>query len=562
MSGILHSIKVKVWALVALAGLACATVAGAALWITYSRMHDDRVAALKQIVEVGHTLAAKFEADERAGKLTREEAMARFRDALHGLRYAGNEYLFAHGFDHVGFAHPLAPALIGKDLSDLKDPNGVYIVREFVKVATGPGAGTIAYMWARDKDSPPVPKLTYVKAFAPWKIFVGTGVYTDDLWTDFKAMAFKLAAVIVVVALPALLMIALVGRNLARAIQGLGDKTRALAAGDLTVAFPEAERRDELGAMGRAMQVFKDNAAAKARLEAEHAAAARRAAEDKRAAMTALAGRFEATVGSLIAEVSRGAVDMEARARTMTRSAETSGALAGTVAAATGQTSANVRSVAAATEELSSSSQEIGRQVTQSAAVARRAVGDATRTDAVMRSLAADARKIGDVVALIQTIAGQTNLLALNATIEAARAGEAGKGFAVVATEVKSLATQTAKASEEVAAQVQQIQNATDEAVTALEGIRTTITTIDEITAGIASAVEQQGAATREIARNVQEAATGTHHVAATIGGVTEASDAVGRAAADVLGAAGALSARSGRLRQEVDGFLAAVTAA
>ncbi|MFL9827101.1 methyl-accepting chemotaxis protein, partial [Rhodoplanes sp. SY1] len=184
------------------------------------------------------------------------------------------------------------------------------------------------------------------------------------------------------------------------------------------------------------------------------------------------------------------------------------------------------------------------------------------RTDAVMRSLAEDARKIGDVVALIQTIAGQTNLLALNATIEAARAGEAGKGFAVVATEVKSLATQTAKASEEVAAQVQQIQNATGEAVAALEGIRATITSIDEITAGIASAVEEQGAATREIARNVQEAATGTNHVAATIGGVTEASGAVGRAAADVLGAAGALSARSGRLRQEVDGFLAAVTAA
>lgn len=341
-------------------------------------------------------------------------------------------------------------------------------------------------------------------------------------------------------------------------VAGLKD----LASGNLQVAIFGADRRDEIGEIAQTMQVFKENALAIERMREEQVAAEARAVEEKRQAMHALADRFDDSVGSIVDALSAAVEEMQATAGAMSGTANEVTQRAVAVAAGSEEASSNVQTVAAAAEQLSNSVGEISRQVAQSADVAGRAVADAERTNAIVGSLSEAAERVGHVVGLINQIASQTNLLALNATIEAARAGEAGKGFAVVANEVKALAIQTAKATEDISAQVTGIQEATGEAVGSIGGIGGTIAEIERIAAAIASAVEQQDSATQEIARNVQQASAGTSDVSANIAGVSEAAGETGAAAGQVLAAAGELAQQGTILRREVDTFLGAVRAA
>jgi methyl-accepting chemotaxis protein len=352
------------------------------------------------------------------------------------------------------------------------------------------------------------------------------------------------------------------GLVLTRAIAGpiarMTELMKRLAAGDKAVEIEGIGRRDEIGAMAEAVEVFKQNAIEAERLAMEQET--ERQAKERRAhRLEELTKGFESKVGHLAQALSSAASEMEATAQSMSSTAEQANRQAMSVATSAEQTSANVQTVASATEELASSVREIGRQAAQSSLISGKAVEDAKRTDATVQALAAGAQKIGVVVTLIQNIAGQTNLLALNATIEAARAGDAGKGFAVVASEVKSLANQTAKATEEIAGQVAQIQGVTEAAVTAIQSIGAVITEINEIATSIASAVEEQTAATQEIARNVQQAAQGTEEVTGNIGEVRQAATDTGAAASQVLGSAGELARHSSELRQEVDAFLSGV---
>jgi methyl-accepting chemotaxis protein len=344
-------------------------------------------------------------------------------------------------------------------------------------------------------------------------------------------------------------------------IQAMTAAMRRLADHDLTTEVAGRERKDEIGSMASAVQVFKDNMIKGDELAA--AQAAENEAKQKRAErLENLTRAFEAKVGTLVGSLSAAATEMESTASAMTSLAEQGNHRAVIVASAAEQTSANVQTVATATEELSASIQEISGQVANSARMASKAVDDARATDAVVQELAVGAQKIGEIVQLINDIASQTNLLALNATIEAARAGEAGKGFAVVASEVKSLATQTAKATDEISGQIAQIQASTSQAVSAIQNIGTTIQEMSEISSAIASAVEEQGAATLEISRNVQQAAQGTEEVSQSIIDVKQAATDTGSASAQVLSAAGELSRNSSDLSQEVDEFLAGVKAA
>ncbi|MDB5410956.1 MAG: methyl-accepting chemotaxis protein [Rhodospirillales bacterium] len=355
----------------------------------------------------------------------------------------------------------------------------------------------------------------------------------------------------------ATMMIAGVSRPIGKMTEAMG----RIAAHDLTTEVVGIGRKDELGGMAAAVQVFKDNLEAADRLTAEKEI--EQEAKAKRVAVVdALTKGFEAKVGQLVATLSSAATEMETTARSMTSTAEDTNSRSMTVASAAEQASSNVQTVASAAEELSASVGEIGRQVAQSTQIAAKAVEDAARTDTVVQSLATGARKIGDVVSLISDIASQTNLLALNATIEAARAGDAGKGFAVVASEVKALANQTGKATDEISSQIAQIQETTKEAVSAIQGIGGTIREISEIAAAIAAAVEEQSAATQEIARNVQEAARGTQEVSGTIAGVKQAATETGAAASQVLGAAGELAQHSAQLSTEVSEFLRGMKAA
>ncbi len=352
-----------------------------------------------------------------------------------------------------------------------------------------------------------------------------------------------------------------VSRLTARPVLALTRMMSALAGGDTSAEVPGRDRRDEIGAMAGAVQVFKETAVQASAMAAEREK--RQIEEHQRVEhVAALATAFDRTTSAVIQTVAEAASDLRATAGAMAATAEETSRQASAAGDASRHAETNVETVASAAEELSSTIGEIGRQVGQSAAMAGKAVEEARRTDGAVRGLADAAHKIGDVVSLINDIASQTNLLALNATIEAARAGDAGKGFAVVASEVKSLANQTAKATEDIAEQVASMQEATSNTVGAIGAIGSTIDQVNGITAVIATAIEQQNTAAREIAGNVQEAAVRTGEVSANIGGVSKAAAETGAAANQLLKAATQLSEQSGALREEVTRFLVELKAA
>jgi len=352
-----------------------------------------------------------------------------------------------------------------------------------------------------------------------------------------------------------------VTRLIARPVVAMTHAMTALAGGQKDVEIGGAARKDEIGAMAKAVLVFKQNMIQAETLAAEQER--ERAAREKRARrVESSAQDFDRNVGGVVSAVSSATAQLQDFAQTMSSVAEEASRQATIVATASEQATVNVQTVASAAEELSSSILEIGRQVGQSAQIAQNAVTNAEKTNATVQGLANAAQRVGDVVKLISDIASQTNLLALNATIEAARAGEAGRGFAVVAAEVKNLATQTAKATEEIGTHISGIQATTADSVVAIQAIGATIRDINEITSAIAAAVEEQGAATQEIARNVQQAAMGTSEVSANIVGVTRASSETGQTANQVLIAAKEMAERTDSLRGEVERFLSEVKAA
>jgi len=351
-------------------------------------------------------------------------------------------------------------------------------------------------------------------------------------------------------------------RSITTPIKTITATMAKLAAGDTSLSVAGVERPDEIGQMAAAVQVFKDNMIETDRLRSEQAEAEKRSAQQRKADMHKLADQFENAVGEIIETVSSSSTELEAAANTLTKTAESTEELSTMVSAASEEASANVQSVASASEEMTSSVNEISRQVQEAARIAGAAVEQAQETNGRVNALSQAATRIGDVVELINTIAGQTNLLALNATIEAARAGEAGRGFAVVASEVKALAEQTAKATGEISHQIASIQSATRDSVAAIKEISGTIGRISEISSTIASAVEEQGAATQEISRNIQQAAQGTQQVATNITAVHRGASETGTASSQVLASAQTLSNDSARLKTEVDKFMTTVRAA
>ncbi|WP_296572394.1 methyl-accepting chemotaxis protein [Phreatobacter sp.] len=377
----------------------------------------------------------------------------------------------------------------------------------------------------------------------------------------FRSLVVQLSALTLALAF-AIAALVLMARRVIGPLTEIKDSMLRLANGDTSVESRFTARKDEIGALASAMQTFKDNMLEAERLRSEQGAVAARNAAERREAMLQLADAFQGTVGGIVQTVSRASAELEAAATSLSKTAENTQGLATVVASASDEASANVQSVAGAAEEMASSVSEIGRQVEESSRMSGEAVKQAEKADQRIAALSQAAGRIGDVVKLITAIAEQTNLLALNATIEAARAGEAGKGFAVVASEVKQLATQTAKATEEIGAQIAMMQAATQDSVAAIKEIGATIDHLAGIATAIAAAVEEQGAATQEISRNVQEAAQGTAEVASNIASVNSGAAETGSASTQVLSSAQSLSRESEVLQREVARFIETVKAA
>ena len=350
-------------------------------------------------------------------------------------------------------------------------------------------------------------------------------------------------------------------RDVSAGIKSIVAPMQALGNGDLTAPIPHRGETTEIGSMADQLQVFKQALIAKKAAD-EAAAVDAEVKIERGRRVDGITREFESMIGEIVSTVSSASTQLEASAGTLTSTAERARELTTIVAAASEEAATNVQSVASSTEEMASSITEISRQVQESARMANGAVDQARKTNDRVGELSKAAARIGDVVELINTIAGQTNLLALNATIEAARAGDAGRGFAVVASEVKSLANQTAKATDEIRQQIVSMQTVTTTAVSAIRNISNTISEINEVTTAIAAAVEEQGAATREIARNIQHAAGGTSEVSTNIVGVSSASSQAGTAAGQVLTASGALRREADVLREEIDAFLSNIRAA
>jgi methyl-accepting chemotaxis protein len=537
-------------------------IAGAlAGYLMQREMLNARIDQTKAIVEMGLNMAAGLKKQVDAGQLTKEAALAEFGRRANSMTYdKGAGYLFGTSFDGITVLAP-DPKQVGTNRMDVVT-NGRKLSRELMDGVQAKGEILLTYEYVKPGTEKPIRKIGYAVAVPGFNMYIGTGAYLDDLDAKLQPIAWLLGMAILGIAVISGSIAWMIGRSISRPLGQLGARMQALADGSLEGEIPGIGRGDEVGKMAATVQIFKDNALRIRGLEKAEAATQERTAAERRAAMENIASDFERSVTGIVRSVSTAAAGMQTTAQSMTATASDASARAATVGAASESASNNVGTVAAAAEELSSSVAEISRQVNRSSEIASKAVGDAERTNATVQALSTGAEKIGEVVKLIHSIAAQTNLLALNATIEAARAGESGRGFAVVASEVKALANQTAKATEEISAQVAAMQASTSDAVVSIGGITETIAQMSEITVSISTAIDQQGDATREIARNIQSVAVGSSEISAHIGGVTSAASATGKAASDVLSNARELDNQSGKLRSAVDEFLTKVRAA
>ncbi|MDE1145255.1 MAG: cache domain-containing protein [Azospirillaceae bacterium] len=536
-------------------------ISGAQVWSLRQSIYAEREQKLHDMVGSVVKLIKAYDDEVKAGKVPLDQAQQEVKKAIRGMRWGEGDYYGVYQFDGLTLVHA-NPKNEGVNRMGFKDPQGTPVVANIIAAAQK-GGDLTTYMVPRGTAGAEIPalKLAYAAPYDPWKWAVMAGVYIDDINAVLWRQALWTGGSALLVLLVAGAFTVMIARSITRPLGDLCGTMDRLVADDLSVAIQYTRDRSEIGRIARALAQFREHMQAAASLRAEQERSKTEAAARQRQALTSVADTFQSSVGGVVVTVTTASTDLERLAGTLATAADQALTQAHAASSAAEEASTNVNTVAAASEELSASISEISSQVVRSAKIAGEALTVVRETDEVVEGLDGDARRIGEVLTLIQTIAAQTNLLALNATIEAARAGDAGKGFAVVANEVKGLANQTAKATEEIAAQITTIQSRSSQTVTAIRRIGTTIADVNELTVTIASAVEEQSAATQEIARNVQQAAQGIGEVAGSLGDLTGASRAVGDAAQGVTGLAERLSSQSAVLDREASGFLRTVRA-
>jgi len=555
---LLNNVKIA-WKLSFLLGICVIVVCaleGYSIVDSRDTMVSDRKLAIRQVVEAAVSVADYYHAQALSGAMTDEAAKEQAGNALRAFRYDNGNYLYVYNANGITEIHGTRKELEGKYRLDEKDKAGKMFIREQLSKSAA-GGGFTSYRFTKSGSGDTLfEKISYDKPFSPWNWSVGGGVYLDDIDAAFQTKLKTVLGVAGAVILVMTVLMRMLTRSITEPMAKITESMKCLVDGDLTVETDALERQDEIGTLARSSEQLRQSLIKARETEATLAHQKEEAAQQRKNDMHQLADSFEQSVSGVVNSVSSNANQMQNMATSLDAMAKQSTRQASSVASATEQASNAVQTVAAAAEELSASIREIGRQVTEASSIANTASDDAGKTNMTVRELADTASRIGDVVKLINDIASQTNLLALNATIEAARAGEAGKGFAVVAGEVKNLANQTARATDEIGSQIGSVQAQTQNVVEAIGLIVKRIQDISHVSTAIASAVEEQSAATAEIAGNVSQAAQGTNLVSASIGGVSDAASSTGAASQQVLASAQSLSSEAEQLKGIVSKFL------
>jgi methyl-accepting chemotaxis protein len=513
-----------------------------ALWELNSALHQGHETAIHDIVTTARQFVDDLQDEVDRGTVDERAAQEHAKKFLRDLRYnAKGDYVFVYSGGGTNLVLGPKPELEGQNLSDLRDPNGVEIVTELIDVARN-GGGFVDYHWEREGEV--VPKTSYAEFDPEWQWMIGTGVYVDDVAAQLWTIGLKFGAIVAAISCALAVSALLVLRSINRPLAGITDAMQRIAGGALETEVPFATRRDEVGAVAKALAVFKEKL------------------NQQRGMSRQLADAFEGQIGTVLQGVTNLASSFAQEGASVRRAANETKEQATTGAGAATEASANVQTVATASEEMSASVREITARIVESRDMTGEAAGASGRASASLDELRARAAEIDDFVEMVSTIADQTNLLALNATIEAARAGEAGRGFAVVANEVKTLAGQTNKATTDIAERVEALRGASSRTDENLRSVGDVVTRLGDIATSIAAAMEEQSAATDEIARNVQEAAAGNDGVSDVIAHVAEAAGRSDEAAGQIADAASELVQQTKQLQERVTGFLAELRAA
>ena len=522
---------------------------------------DDRKENLRQIVDMAETSMQRLDDMVKSGDISEADAKKQALDIVSGMRYDGDNYVFVMDTKGTIIMHPITKSLIGKDTHDIRDVNDKAFLTDLISAAKKGDGGYVDYVWAKPDNSGNAPKLSYARSFKPWGWILATGIYIDDVDTIFWQGAVTDIAFAVILLLVLSLIGLSIGRSITRPLGEITNALKALVAGKTDLEVNYADREDEIGELSRAFVVFRENREETDRLQAEQARAQQEHLE-RAERIEKLIRSFEGEVEENLTVVNAAVTQLRSTAGDMSTQSSHTTEQATAVAAATEQAANNVDTVASAAEQLAASIDEITLQVSRSSEIAHSGSQEADDATELFSALGSASDKIGEVVELIRSIAEQTNLLALNATIEAARAGDAGKGFAVVAAEVKNLANQTTRATEDIAGQIGDIQGSTQNALGAIKHLAGRMKELNEVASGIAAAVQEQDAATGEIARNVSEAATGTKEVSVNVDGLRASAEEERQASGEVLHAAKDLSDKSHTLLSQIHTFLREIRAA